>query len=180
MMSYTEVLYISLPAFAANMAPVVAARVNLWKSIALPIDANRTLRGRPLLGKNKTWRGLLTAILAGSCVSGIQYIFSATLALPAVLAHSLVLTLLWGAYVGLLCMMGDMIGSALKRAVGIDSGRPFVPIDQIDYVFAFLIGTSYLIGWSLSSGLFLLTFAFFANLIANVLAYALGIKSTYW
>lgn len=49
------VLYFFVPAYLANMSPVL---VRGWfPALSTPIDGGRTFRGRRILGDHKTWRG---------------------------------------------------------------------------------------------------------------------------
>jgi CDP-2,3-bis-(O-geranylgeranyl)-sn-glycerol synthase len=87
--------------FVANSAPVLAADLldGRWEQ---PIDAGLRLRdGRPLLGRSKTWRGLVAALAATTLA-----------ALP--------LGLHWGIGLGAaaLSMSGDLLASFGKRRLG--------------------------------------------------------------
>ena len=46
--------YLMLPAYFANMAPVIVKRIDF---LAFPVDFSKTLGKKPILGKNKTFRG---------------------------------------------------------------------------------------------------------------------------
>ncbi len=58
-------LYFMLPAYVANMMPVFARKIPILGS---PIDMGKRYRGFRLLGKKKTWRGLI-AVPPGCVVS---------------------------------------------------------------------------------------------------------------
>ncbi len=176
-----EVLYLALPAFAANMMPVVAARLKLLSALDRPIDANLSLRGKPLLGRNKTWRGVAAAVIGGVAVSYIQYLFAMPLETVSTTAFaSLPVALFYGCIAGILVMVGDALGSIMKRQLGIASGAPCIPLDQIDYIVVFILGTAFFISWSIPAAALLIVTTFFLNLVANALAYGIGIKNTYW
>jgi hypothetical protein len=64
------VLYFFVPAYLANMAPVVVRGYAEW--LARPMDGGRTWRGRRLLGDHKTWRGLLAGIVVGALTFAAQ------------------------------------------------------------------------------------------------------------
>lgn len=174
---YLSLLYLALPAFGANMIPIAAARINLWSSLAIPLDGGRTFRGHPILGANKTLRGLLMGILIGVLIALAQY------ALPffeQIKQPNLLLTVFFGAAAGFGALLGDAVASFFKRQLGVKSGRPLIPLDQIDYVLGFIICTLPFVQWTLWDVLFLLIFAAIANPIVNGSAYLLGIKKTYW
>jgi len=95
-------LYVML--VLANGAPVVAARI-LGEHWDQPVDGNRLWSdGRPVLGKSKTWRGLVSGCLACalfSLATGPGFLF--------------------GALFGFLGLSGDMISSFIKRRMGLQS-----------------------------------------------------------
>lgn len=67
-MAWSSVLYallFFLPAYVANMSPLLVAKVIPgWKA---PIDGGRLAKdGKPLLGKGKTWRGLVGGTVLGA------------------------------------------------------------------------------------------------------------------
>ena len=86
----------------ANGVPVFMKKI-LGEALAYPIDGGMTLSdGRPLLGKSKTVRGVVSSILATSlCAPLIGWTVGA------------------GAVVGAAAMGGDMLSSFLKRRMKI-------------------------------------------------------------
>ena len=99
-----EVLYLALPAFVANMAPVVATRLNILPALAVPIDSGVLLRGKPLLGKNKMWRGVIVAVGSAIVVAVAQYFSALPLSIAFVPYESLYVTIGYGVVVGVLVM----------------------------------------------------------------------------
>ena len=99
---------------AANGMPVLLAKI-LKSRWVMPVDGgHHFFDGKPWFGASKTWRGILIAILA-----------------PAVLAQLLNIDWQWGAAVGALAMLGDLLASFIKRRIGIAvSGRAWL-LDQI-------------------------------------------------
>ena len=174
------VLYLALPAFVANMMPVFAARLGILGSFNTPIDGGREWRGKRLLGDNKTWRGVVAAVVGAAATAAAQYFVGVSLPLETVVYSSLGTALIYGAYVGVLAMLGDAIGSVIKRQLGFASGAPCIPLDQLDYILAFIAGTFIFTHWTLAAVGVLVFFTFFANLLANALGYVIGIKNTYW
>ncbi|RMD58285.1 CDP-archaeol synthase, partial [Candidatus Woesearchaeota archaeon] len=65
-----------LPAYVANMTPVFARIIfPHWKS---PIDFNKKIGGKRILGSHKTWRGLVCGTIAGIIIAYLQYLISPT------------------------------------------------------------------------------------------------------
>ncbi|MAZ67419.1 hypothetical protein CL652_01460 [bacterium] len=175
-----ELLYLALPAFVANMMPVFARRLRILSSLAVPMDGGRTLRGKRILGGSKTWRGLIVAVFGSVAVVIAQFYVSVPLTIETAVYDSLPVAVAYGVFVGVLVVTGDSVGSFIKRQCSIESGKPCIPLDQVDYITLFVIGTLPLIAWGVVTAVALILITFFLNLGANALAYATGIKNTYW
>lgn len=174
------ILYIALPAFVANGMPVIASRLRMLSVLATPIDHGALWRGKPLLGKNKTWRGLIVAMGGAGFVAVLQFLVLPPVYVTSYAYENIVFAFLFGLFVGLLVIVGDALGSVIKRQLGIESGAPCIPLDQIDYMLVFIVGTLMFIHWTLEAVLLLLCITFFLNLAVNALAYVTGIKNTVW
>ncbi|MFH0776799.1 MAG: CDP-archaeol synthase [Patescibacteria group bacterium] len=179
-MSYFAILYLALPAFVANMLPVLATKINFCPVLARPVDCGKKFLGREIFGQNKSWRGLLAGTLGGALIGALQFCFQKYQIYSTGLLEHLGQFLLFGALAGLGALVGDLAGSFLKRLWRIAPGRPFLPLDQIDYILGFLVFTNFLINWEWRASLFLLLFASIANPLVNLSAYFLGLKKTFW
>lgn len=166
-MWYFVTLFLALPAFVANMAPVVAARFKWLSSYDVPVNEH-------LLGRNKTWRGFIVAIVAATIVALLEYLFFS----PS--AYLWIYFLGFGILSGVGAMIGDSVKSYFKRLLRIAPGKPFIPFDYIDYVLGVVLFTYPLYPWSLKQVLFLLIFVCIANPLVNSTGYLLGVKKTYW
>jgi len=174
-----KALYFALPIYAANMAPVLVAKVPF---LAAPIDGGLTYKGKPLLGKNKTWRGLLFGVLFALITIFIQgEMFSHQFAqqLSSLDYRSLNLILI-GFLMGFGALFGDAFKSFIKRRIGKKSGSAWPPFDQIDFILGSLVFTAYFVwpGWGIWVSLFLVTP--FLHWATNVLAYKIGLKNVPW
>lgn len=69
MQEFFVILYLAFPAFAANMAPVIAAKLKILQNIANPIDSGRRLRGKEIFGSHKTWRGFVVGVAVAILIS---------------------------------------------------------------------------------------------------------------
>jgi hypothetical protein len=98
---------------AANGAPVLFARM-LGPRFARPIDGRIVSRdGRPMLGRSKTWRGLVSAFLLAVSVAVL-------IGLPWRL----------GALVAASAMAGDCLSSFVKRRLGLEPSSMALGLDQ--------------------------------------------------
>jgi CDP-2,3-bis-(O-geranylgeranyl)-sn-glycerol synthase len=113
-MAMLEKLELLILIVTANGTPILLDDL-LGPRWAWPLDAGRRLGdGRRLLGRSKTLRGLVVATGA-----------------TAVVAMLLGLTLLTGALVGLLAMLGDALSSFAKRRLGLEPGDRAIGLDQV-------------------------------------------------
>ena len=127
-----------LPAGLANMAPVFAAHLPVLKHLEAPMDGGRKFRGKPVLGPNKTWRGLISGMVIATLILYLQQLAAANYqwaqAFTVEVDYSLLPTLILGPLFGLGALGGDAIESFFKRQAGRRSGDSWLPYDQIDYV----------------------------------------------
>lgn len=143
----------------ANGAPVVAAGLlnGLWSA---PVDGGRSWKdGRPILGKSKTWRGVVSGALACglfSLVTGLGFIF--------------------GVVFGVIGLVGDMLSSFIKRRLGLASSARAVGLDQIpEALLPMLLAMWWLPvnGWVVIGVVVLFTLS---NIVASPLLYRIGIR----
>jgi CDP-2,3-bis-(O-geranylgeranyl)-sn-glycerol synthase len=156
------------PAFLANMLPIIATKYNWFPLLAKPISES-------FLGANKTWRGLLCGTLAAILLSSMLHLL-----VPRTPFHTLESALTYGLLAGAGALLGDIFKSLIKRRVGIKSGQPFVPFDQIDYILGMILATSPVFAWQFWDIVILLGFALIFNPLTNLLAYLFKIKKTFW
>ncbi len=128
-----ETLFIFSPAIFGNMAPVFADHYNLLSSLAIPADFNKKLNGVRILGKNKTIRGFVFAVIIGFIVGIIQYLFS-----PGFFTNEaysqLHTSLISASVISFGALLGDALGSFIKRQLHISPGQSLPVIDQVDYL----------------------------------------------
>ncbi|MEB3844875.1 MAG: CDP-2,3-bis-(O-geranylgeranyl)-sn-glycerol synthase [Desulfurococcales archaeon] len=164
--SLFETLLYILPAMTANGSPVVASR---FYGKGTPIDGGRSLGGKRLLGDGKTWEGLATGTIVG-LLTGI--IIGVLLDRPVAYWASI------GALSGFGAMLGDIVGSFIKRRLGLPRGSPAPLLDQLDFYVGALV-VLYFVGvrLSLSSVIIWAVIIFFLHRATNYLAYKLKLKS---
>ena len=98
----------------ANGAPVLVSYLFQHRA-SLAIDFGLLLADKnPCLGTNKTWRGLLSSMIA-----------------TTLLAKLLGVDYFTGLQVSVLAMLGDLFSSFIKRRLGKKPGTRFLLLDQI-------------------------------------------------
>jgi len=60
-----KIVWFFLPMGFANMAPIFVKKINI---LNIPIDFNKKIVGEPILGADKTIRGLLSATISGGAI----------------------------------------------------------------------------------------------------------------
>jgi len=162
-----QLLFLMIPAYVANMSPVLVS--GKWWSA--PIDGGLTWNGKRLLGKNKTWRGLVVgtgdAIIMTVVLSWLYWPFAFS---PWV----------WGALAGAGALLGDALASFFKRRLDLPPGSPWIPFDQIDYsVGALALGSLVFVpGWL--NALVIVAISAIGHIGVNHVAYYIGIRKVRW
>ena len=157
-----------------------------------PVDFGKSWGGKRLLGDGKTWRGFIGGALC-SVVIGILMIWISTLFGSE---NHWGFGPSWADNIGLLfCMsfgalIGDMLGSFLKRRIGIERGKKAPLLDQYDYVVgSFLLMVIFYPGWVYSTYIegyhiialiVLLLFVYVSHRVANYIGYWMGVKDNPW
>lgn len=171
-------LYFALPIFFANMAPVFVRGI---KFLEKPIDAGGRLKGKPLFGKNKTWRGLAAGIAAGMLIFWIQtLLYEKGIGVSISIIDYSSWCPVFGAVMGLGAILGDMIESFFKRRISIKPGNPWIPFDQVDFMLGALILVSMILvpPWEVWAILLFLTPLL--HIATNHTAYYLKIRKKKW
>jgi len=153
-------LWFILPAYIANAAPVVLGG-------GRAIDGGRRfIDGRRIFGAGKTVRGFLAGLAAGTLVGMLQGIATGSL------SHYLVL----GFLLALGALMGDLLGSFIKRRLGIKRGSAAPGLDQLSFVVVALLAASplALLGWEKILTIIIITPPI--HLATNFGGYKLGLK----
>jgi hypothetical protein len=145
----------------ANGAPILAQRL-LEDRFDRPLDLGlRFVDGRPLLGPNKTLRGIAAALFTA-------WLGALALGLPAQV----------GWWIGAWAMLGDLLSSFIKRRLGIAPSGRALGLDQVPEALLPLwaLRAQYALGvWDIA----VLVGGFFAvELALSRLLYALRIRKT--
>lgn len=137
-------LWYLLPAALGNHAASCGNRLwiprilrNGLAKIAVPIDLGATWRGKEILGKNKTYRGLLVGAVTGILVAGVQaglYLNTDLFKDNTLVDYREVNFIFFGFLMGAGALLGDMVKSFIKRRLDKPSGKPWFPWDQLDWI----------------------------------------------
>ena len=175
-------IWLGLPAWIANSMPVVFGG-------GMPIDQGRHFRdGRRLFGDGKTIRGFIVGVLFGTLVGLVQVIVAPFL--RPILAHYVTITpdmdsVLFMTFplaflLSLGALLGDLIGSFLKRRLNIKSGNPSPVLDQLGFIIMGLILSSPILQPAPQYVMILVLTTLLIHWISNALGYVLGFKKNPW
>ena len=162
MQDWLWALYIILPVYCTNGAPVIFGG-------GRPIDSGKSLSdGQRVFGDHKTIRGFVSGLIVGVIVGAFESVFFyPNLMIAAILAS-------------LGALLGDLAGAFVKRRLKISPGRSLPVFDQLDFVVGAILLVSPIVSLSLGAALILVLVTPPIHLLTNAGAYLLGLKSTYW
>lgn len=168
-----DLVWIILPAYVANGAPVVGVKV--LDSIGYkrhPIDRGKNfVDGKRIFGDNKTWEGFFIGVATGILVGLTQ----------SYLVNDF-LYFLRGATLSVGAMLGDLMGAFVKRRLSINPGDPLPLVDQTLFLFvavsiALVLN---LIKLTPKELLILTIITVFLHYSTNFIAYKLRLKKVPW
>ncbi len=173
---FASSLWLILPAYFANSSPVYFT--SKLKKLH-PVDFNRKfIDGRPILGPGKTFEGAFFGIITGTIVGTIQTLLQERFASIAALLYPMSVKL--GFILSLSAILGDMVGSFIKRRVGMKRGAKTPLLDSMDFLIPSLIIARVFVGVGFEACIFLLVVTPVIHRAMNVLAYRLGMKDVPW
>jgi CDP-2,3-bis-(O-geranylgeranyl)-sn-glycerol synthase len=169
------VLYFFVPAYVANMAPVLVRP--FFRSLAVPLDGGATLRGRRVLGDHKTWRGLLAGVVAGMLVWEAQVAVFQAGFLPGLAILDYSAAGIWpGVLLGFGALVGDAAKSFLKRQLDIAPGESWLGPDQLDFMVGAFACVSVIHVPPLLPTLAGLPLVFLGDMAVSAIGFSIGMK----
>lgn len=158
-----EALLFIFPAYCANAVPVLTGG-------GYPLDFDKGFfDGRPIFGKNKTFRGFFCGLAVGTAVGLLETI---------IFRYPLFMGLL----LSLGALFGDLAGAFAKRRLGLAPGELLPIVDQMDFIVGAVLSSlpvslSFL---SLELVVAVLIITPPLHLLTNFAAYKLGLKNNPW
>ena len=173
-------LYFILPAYFSNGSGLLFGG-------GLPLDLGKSDKnGVRWVGDGVTWRGFIAGTLVGTLAGAVQGYFG-----PYIIANfgqfiitPIVPNISQGIIIGFLlgfgALLGDAIGSFLKRRIGIGRGEPAPILDQLDFIIVALILVSPVVKLNLITVVLAIILTLIIHLLTNTIAYLLGIKDVWY
>ena len=165
-----EALKFIFPAYCANAVPVIAGG-------GTPMDFGKNFfDGKPVFGKNKTFRGFFFGLAVGILVGVVESL---------VFSYPFPFSVMFSVLSPFGALFGDLAGAFLKRRLGIAPGGLLPVVDQIDFVvgailfslpfFSLPLTVTY---WELAIAVIIITPPI--HLLTNYVAYKLKLKENPW
>ncbi len=173
-------IWFFLPAGFANATPIFVAHMKLFKDWEAPIDCGLTYRGKRILGSHKTWRGLVTGIVAATVLLWLQRLgveHSTWLRdWTSQVDYRTLPILIMGPLFAIGALGGDAIESFFKRQRGVAPGHGWFPFDQIDYIIGGALATSGFVQLHFWQYVDLLLIWLLVHIVASYIGYMMGLK----
>ncbi|MBZ9569504.1 CDP-archaeol synthase [Patescibacteria group bacterium] len=175
-----QCLYFFLPAYSANMTPTFAKKGKVFKFLAKPVDFGKKYQGFPVFGHHKTWRGIILGVLIGILVALLQrflwqFPFFEKLSF---LNYQEINVFFLGFLLSFGALSGDLISSFFKRRQKIESGKSWIPFDQISFVIGSFLLVSPFFEVQISAWLIILFLSFLLHIIVNRIGFWLKISDS--
>jgi CDP-2,3-bis-(O-geranylgeranyl)-sn-glycerol synthase len=141
----------------------------------LPMDFRKNwFDGKRILGNNKTIRGLLIG-----CIFGFLFgLFTRWWFLNY--GGGVEIPYITGFLQGLGALIGDAVGSFIKRRMNIPSGGPLIVMDQLGFVVFGLAFARIVFPFEGIYWLIIIPLTFVVHFASNALSYTLGLKDVWW
>jgi len=173
-----ESIWLIIPAYAVNgLIPLVGL-----KKKNHPIDFGKGFRGKPILGSGKTWEGLIFGCFIGVLIASIEMLAFPYLPFnqsPVPLTIVPMFPLL-GFMLGFGAIIGDVIGSFIKRRIGLPRGAIAPLLDQEDFLLVALLFASFLVVVKIDWVVLLVVITPILHLVANAIGFKIRVKKEPW
>jgi CDP-2,3-bis-(O-geranylgeranyl)-sn-glycerol synthase len=174
-----SVLWFFLPAGLGNLAPILARKVPVLRKYTYPLDGYKKFLGKRIFGDHKTVRGLAAGIFAGILTVYLQIILFKNFQFfrdISLLDYETINPVLFGFLSAFGALAGDALKSFFKRQLKIESGKSWVPADQIDYILGGILLTSFYARLDLKTYIMLFAVWFLLHPLSTFIGWILRLK----
>jgi CDP-2,3-bis-(O-geranylgeranyl)-sn-glycerol synthase len=175
-------IWLGLSAWIANATPVLGGG-------GRPIDGGRFFRdGNRILGDGKSIRGFIVGVIFGTLV-GIGQFLAAPYLRPLLaqfvtitpeMDYVLFISIPAAFLLSLGALIGDLVGSFIKRRVSVKSGAPSPFLDQLGFIIMALIFAFPLMTPSPVFVIILILTTLGIHWLSNAMGFVLGLKENPW
>jgi CDP-2,3-bis-(O-geranylgeranyl)-sn-glycerol synthase len=171
MQEIIDILLFLLPIYAANSIPVLLGG-------GMPMDMGaKFIDGRPVFGKSKTVRGFIAGVSGGVIFAWVISQFFMLPIFPDAKTQFIA-----GSMAAVGAMVGDTLGSFIKRRFGVNSGKPFILDTLMFIVIALIFVYPFAIPefFRVDNIAFILLLTVILHPLTNFIANRTGLKSVPW
>jgi CDP-2,3-bis-(O-geranylgeranyl)-sn-glycerol synthase len=162
------VIIFLLPAYIANTTGLVLGGKT-------PIDRKKNfVDGKRIIGDGVTWEGLISGIIVGSLIGLIEGVVLGKA------PYDMLFFLKLGFLLSLGALLGDAIGSFIKRRLGLDKGQPAPILDQLDFFVGAILFASLIIKIPTDYIIVGAILTLILHISTNAISYLLGIKDVWY
>lgn len=163
-------IFVSLIAY---LVPIYIANASaLLFGGGLPLDFNKKLFGKPILGRGKTFKGTFSGIFFGS--------LSVFIIAPFIPEGFITNYYVFGIMLVLGAITGDIVASFIKRRLGLKRGAQAPLLDQLDFVAGSFLFTLWIRTPTLEEVIIIVLITLTLHRIANYIAYKIKLKEVPW
>ena len=188
MQEFLKVSYTLAPLLVGLAFHGLCIKLGWLRSLARPIDAGATLRGKPVFGPNKTYRGVIAVSFGTAGGVSIQMlIFRAGVGIElGLIDYGNFSVVALGFAMGAAAMLSELPNSFLKRQISIKPGAQggglvgvvFYVLDQVDMLVGIWIVLGLVVVVTVARLLWSVLFLFVAHQVLTVVGYRLGMRAT--
>ena len=176
-------VYFMLPAYVANLSGLAFGG-------GTPVDGGKECKdGRRLIGNGVTWKGMQNGTIIGTLVGVVLGIIGTFYGDLSALTGGIIDLHVYGSVFGGLilgflmafgALLGDAVGSFLKRRMGLERGAPAPIMDQLDFVIGALALSLLVVQISWEFFIIIALLSLVLHLGSNTFAYLIGIKDVWY
>jgi CDP-2,3-bis-(O-geranylgeranyl)-sn-glycerol synthase len=163
-MACLSAVYFIMPAYIANLSGLAFGGNT-------PVDFGRNfVDSRRIIGDGVTWKGFIFGTIIGTLVGIIE----------GIIIGDFISGLIIGFLLSFGALLGDAVGSFIKRRINIGRGRPAPILDQLDFIAGASILVSLYISVSFETIIIIAILTLIIHLISNSVAYLIGMKDVWY
>lgn len=180
LLAFATTLYFILPAYFSNGGALAFGG-------GTPVDFGKCdSKGIRWIGDGVTWKGLIAGTIIGIITGALQGYLAPTIIseIGPYIITPIITDVHSGIFIGFIlgfgALIGDALGSFIKRRIGIGRGKPAPILDQLDFIIVALILVYPFVNFNWIFFIIALALTLIIHLMANTIAYILGIKDVWY
>ena len=173
---FVKALWLLIPAYFANAAPVIAHG-------HIPVDMKKNWIDRKrIFGDGKTFEGFVVGVLAGFFAGAVQiFLLQPQLKIYFDFSSQISdMTLFLAFLISFGALIGDLAGSFIKRRFDLPPGTDAPFLDQLNFIFGAAFFAMWFVQISIEMFFIMLIITPIVHRLANIFAHKIRIKKVPW